>query len=147
MSEKTTLPDGRTAKKDKNGRWREAETGEFISGPDTPKEKLPDQVRLNLDQRKKTFCEFVLQAVQDKGHQVATHQEALGKIIAVQTQIALDPENGTKATSAARFIIQATGFLDDSDPDDQPETERFLLGKELAGELLQIIEEEKDSRE
>ena len=155
MSEKTTLPDGRTAKQDKNGRWR-SEAGTFIPNPQRqgakpnkfckPLAPNPAAKRIQ-DQHKQTFLEFFTQTAQKKGHPVTTPQEAFGAVIAVQTEIALDPNNGAKATSAAHFIIKTTGILDTPDPDDQPETERWVLGKEIAVEFLQAIEEEKESRQ
>lgn len=41
----------------------------------------------------------------------ASPEEAWGRLIAVQAEIALDPENGNKATAAARLVAEATGML------------------------------------
>ena len=138
-------PTGGPPKKIRTAAGGKRTQGYSSQTPAPQKTNPPNTPTSNSTNAKKTFRQFVLQTAQEKGHQVETPEEAFGKIIAVQTEIALDPNNGAKATSAAHFIVKTTGILDDSD--DQPETERWVLGKKLAGELLQIIEEEKDSRQ
>lgn len=41
----------------------------------------------------------------------ASPEEAWGRLVAVQAEIALEPENGSKATAAARLVAEATGML------------------------------------
>jgi hypothetical protein len=41
----------------------------------------------------------------------ASPEEAWARLVAVQAEIALEPENGSKATAAARLVAEATGML------------------------------------
>ncbi|MBN2501241.1 MAG: hypothetical protein JXB38_10715, partial [Anaerolineales bacterium] len=55
----------------------------------------------------------LLAAVRAGGHTADTPEDAWGKLVGVQTEIALEAENGTKATSAAKLVAQATGLLEE----------------------------------
>lgn len=59
-------------------------------------------------------------AVRAKTKKAVSLAEAWAQVIAVQAQIALEVEGGSKATSAARFIAQLAG-LEDLEKGDGPD--------------------------
>ena len=88
---------------------------------------------------------MILEAVQSTGLPAESLEEALGHLMAVQTEIALDKDNGAKATSAARLIGQVTGVLGRGAKQARSEKEGppwFVLGSELALQVLALIEKE-----
>ena len=73
------------------------------------------------------------------GYQAETVEQAWGKLIEVQAELALEKEQGSKATTAARFVGQMTG-LDESEQENR-QTGHLVLGRELALEILDLLEE------
>jgi hypothetical protein len=66
------------------------------------------------------------------------------KLLRVKSQIALDQEGGAKATSAARLVLNILREMEadrDARVEDRP---WFVLGRELAEEVLALVREEQD---
>jgi hypothetical protein len=145
------LEDKRVARRDAGGRWREVDTGRFIA-----KEHVSNSKSLmagggqggKVGEGKRTLRDFVLEAVRHQGHEVETPEEAFGKLIGVQAEIALNKDHGSRATAATKLVAQATGILGESeDPAGETKKDgRRVLGRELAVALLGLIEEEKGRR-
>lgn len=145
------LEDGQEARRDAGGRWREVDTGRFVAKEQVSKNKLlmaGGEQGGKGGEGKRTFRDFVLEAVRHQGHEVETPEEAFGKLIGVQAEIALDKDHGSRATAATKLVAQATGMLgeDEGPAGETKKDERWVLGRELAVALLGLIEEEKGRR-
>jgi hypothetical protein len=44
------------------------------------------------------------------GYSIKSFEEAWGQLVAIQAEIAADPDNGSKATSAIKFVAEAIGI-------------------------------------
>lgn len=158
---KIQLPDGRQVWRDGSGRYRDVKTGKWVSREEIenasalPNTWLPEKDifpanpadapgRANTETEKQ-----IMEAVRGMGREANTLEEAIGHILAVQAEIALEKDNGAKATHAARLIGQITGVLgkgaqkEDTQEEDQP---WFVLGRELAKQILALVEEEQSHR-
>ncbi len=145
------MEDGREARRDAGGRWREVDTGRFIAKEQVSNSKLlmaGGEQEGKGGEGKRTFRDFVLEAVRHQGHEVETPEEAFGKLIGVQAEIALDKDHGSRATAATKLVAQATGMLgeDEGPAGETKKDERWVLGRKLAVALLGLIEEEKGRR-
>jgi len=65
------------------------------------------------------------------------------QIVDVQAQIALDANRGSKSTSAARLVLKALENMENENQDELP-TPWFILGRNLAEEVLMLIEQPSD---
>lgn len=63
-----------------------------------------------LESAQKVALRNVLDAVHREGYEAENLEDAWGKIIRVQAEIALDPAMGSKATTAAKFLSQVLGI-------------------------------------
>ena len=87
----------------------------------------------------------VLEAVRRAGYEANTLEDAWGKIVRVQAEIALDPAMGSKATTAAKFLAQALGIASPelaASGSAPPE-----IGSQAAQNLLALIAAEKKRRD
>lgn len=84
-----------------------------------------------------------MEAVRQQGYEPTSIEDAWGKVILVQAEIALNPEMGSKATTAAKFLMQVSGYFEEKDQR-EPEDER---GQEDFQLILELIDEEKIRRE
>ncbi len=76
----------------------------------------------------------------------ASPEEAWGRLVAVQAEIALDPENGSKATAAARLVAEATGMLPAGESASALQTLAAELDARRAADLLAAIRRERKRR-
>lgn len=152
---KITLPDGRQVWRDGRGRYRDAQTGKWVAREEiepTLPNILPTTAQKKTSGGLQSAAERqIIEAVRGMGREADTLEDALGQLVGVQAEIALDKDNGAKATNATRLIGQITGILgkggkqaEDAEADDQP---WFVLGREHAKHLLALIEEEQARRE
>ena len=107
-----TLLDGRVVWRDGRGRYRDEANGQWV-GAEAIKALLPSPETVQLSEKPKNVRQHVLDAVEGavrrQGYAVKDSAEAFGTVMGVQAEIALDKENGARATSAARLVAQATG--------------------------------------
>lgn len=52
----------------------------------------------------------LINAITKMGYSAKTFEEAWGQLVAIQAEIAADPDNGSKATSAIKFVAEAIGI-------------------------------------
>ena len=110
-----------------------------------------DQTKKNGEYRERSQMlakEYLLAVVQKEGYQVESPVDAWGTLVGVQTKIALDAANGSKATTAAKFVAQATGMIlgGNSDPGELNIDDFDELGGEAALEILQVVLAEQKKR-
>ncbi len=140
-----TLSDGRRVWRDGRGRYRSVATGRFIKRSeiendqqlalfDSDKHTKPTSPSAEAQQRSQAH---MLAAVRAGGHTADTPEDAWGKLVGVQTEIALEAENGTKATSAAKLVAQATGLLDEEQTN--PLGPLLEIMRLLEGETAQAV--------
>lgn len=140
-----TLEDGRTVWRDGNGRLRDAR-GRWVKGKsnalvmsevrevDEGTEEESAALAAQLAARR-----HMLQTVRQLGYPAQDPADAWGKLIGVQAEIAMDGQGGTKATSAAKFVAQATGLLDEEEDSQQMDGLQLNIGPEVAQRLLDIL--------
>jgi len=75
-----------------------------------PTGPLPLSSQKDSDTAQNTARRHLLEAVRHEGFQAKSVEDAWGKIVRVQAEIALDPAMGSKATTAAKFLAQALGI-------------------------------------
>lgn len=98
-----------------------------------------------LDSAQKIALRNVLDAVHREGYEAENLEDAWGKIIRVQAEIALDPAMGSKATTAAKFLAQALGIaVPNISQVSNPPPE---LGSQAAEDLISFIAAERSQRE
>ena len=68
------------------------------------------------------------------------------QIVDVQSQIALDKQSGAKSTSAARLVLKALSEMEKGNLEEEQNAPWFILGRELAEQVLQLIDEEKEKK-
>ncbi len=148
---KVQLADGCTVWRDGGGRYRDVVSGRFVARAVVEGESAAEDDEQPLATRAKQSARVrVMDRVQQRGHAAVSAEDAWGELVGVQAEIALDSDNGSKATAAAKLVAQATGMLDA--PEDGAaegtgrEGEDFLLGRELARQLVSLIEEERTRR-
>jgi hypothetical protein len=85
------------------------------------------------------------QGALEQGLEVDSGAEAFANVMRVQTEIALDKSDPGKATAAARLLTKTTSLITDltKEGGDRP---WFVLGRELAEQVLALINEELDHR-
>lgn len=166
---KITLADGREIWRDNRGRYRDVNTGKWVARLEVeaqsihmeqngkltilpPNRWLPErenpQARLAAGLNAETE-KGIIDAVQRLGLTANSLEEAVGHLLAVQAEIALDKENGAKSTSAARLITQAAGILgktSQTKPEQHEDQSQFVLGARLAKQILALVEAELNAR-
>jgi len=138
--------------KDDRGRYRDKKTHRYV------KKEIVENILLEisaLDQPENdtSLSQKARAATQKHLHETVVEEgipandpaEAWGHLISVQTQIAMDAEKGSKATSAAKFIGKVTGLLQEDEQKTQEN--KALLGRKLAEKLLNLISKEKSQRD
>ncbi|MBT4683249.1 MAG: hypothetical protein HOB70_09450, partial [Chloroflexi bacterium] len=63
-----------------------------------------------------------------------------GHLVGVQAEIAMDKDNGSKATAAAKLVAQVMGTMEGSPAQDEG-IEKLVLGRELAKQVLALLKE------
>lgn len=120
---KIVLKDGREVWRDVRVRYREVETGRWIKAEeaealmDTPQPLLPSE---------------------QTGGQ--SYKSLRKRLMEVQAQIALDREGGARSTSAARLVMNMLKEIEQEEDDQTDDQPWFILGRELAKEVLALIE-------
>ena len=167
---KIILADGREIWRDGRGRYRDVHTGKWVARLEVeaqsisikqdgqltilpPNRWLPDrenpQARLTAGLSAETE-KGIIEAVRRMGLRASSLEEAVGHLLAVQAEIALDKENGAKSTSAARLISQAAGILGktaQTGPEQHEGQSQFFLGARLAKQILALVEAELRARQ
>lgn len=167
---KVKLAGGREVWRDGHGRYRDVNTGRWVARlaveaesisleQDRKQTTLPPnrwqpekqvlQARLSPGLSKEVEKEIIA-AVRRLGLPASSLDEAVGQLLAVQAEIALDKENGAKSTSAARLISQAAGILGKAAPSKTEQQEgqpQFVLGARLAKQILAMAEAELTARQ
>ena len=121
---KIVLTNGREVWRDVRVCYRDVKTGRWI-----PKEEVEPLMEISVRQTKPV--------VFTQGESRSLRK----RLMEVQAEIALDPEAGARATSAARLVLNMLKEIEQEEQtqnDDQP---WFILGRELAREVLAQIEE------
>jgi hypothetical protein len=132
--EEVKLADGRVARRDERGRWREVETGRFVKKGEVKAGE--EQGTSRLATRKS-----MVDKVRQMGLEAKDDNEAWGQLMGVQTEIALDKENGSRATAAAKLVAQASGVMEEGQETEEKDL-TLALGRELALAVLALVEEE-----
>lgn len=129
---------------DNQGRYRDKSTHRYVRKEIVNKFLNSEQViekDISISERVKDATrKYLLQTVRNEGYDVADVSGAWGLLIETQTRIALDPEKGSKATSAAKFIGTVAGFL--VDVEEPPQKNKKVLGIEIAQKIITMILEE-----
>jgi hypothetical protein len=151
-SKEFELPDGRIVQQSPSGRYRDKRTGKWVSKVYVEKMRVAsgwngDQAAKQPLSPRDYVSKAMEQAARESGYEVESMGEAWGKVMQVQAEIALDKKNAAKATAAAKMLAQATKIMDDQEGDKDDQAPWFVLGRELAWEMLFIIQEEKTRRE
>lgn len=120
---KVILKDGRQVWRDVRVRYREVDTGRWIAAEEA--EALMGTTLMSLP-------------LEESGP--AANQILRKRLMEVQAQIALDKESGAKATSAARLVLNMLKDMEQEEDHPGDEKPWFVLGRELAKEVLAIIE-------
>ena len=68
------------------------------------------------------------------------------QIVDVQAEMALDKQAGAKATGAARLVLKTLNEMEQADSDEPADTAWFILGRQLAEQILVLIEMEKEGK-
>jgi hypothetical protein len=147
------LPDGRQARLGADGRYHDVHTGRWLAASEV--ESLPAAGRdskatpaaeaVALTQRQ-MIRDAICRAARRQGHDVDSAEQAVGKLIEVQAEIALDKDDPAKATAAARLLDKLTGLFAEAEEQEDSTQPWFVLGRELAIELLALVEEEQERR-
>lgn len=151
-SKEFELIDGRVVRQTPSGRYQDKRTGKWLSKKVVLELRIAKSIEENQDTRPMLSPrDYVFQAMQQAarkhGYPVESLEEAWGKVMQVQAEIALDKSNAAKATAAARMLAQATGIMEEPEADQDEQTPWFVLGRKLAWEMLFLIREEKTCRE
>ena len=83
--------------------------------------------------------QHMVETVRQLGYPAAGPADAWGKLIGVQAEIAMDGQGGTKATSALKFLAQATGLMEEEEDAQQFDGLQLNIGVEAAQRLLDIL--------
>jgi len=128
---------------DSRGRYRDRKTHRYVRKEIVERfrkeTKLDENIPLSKQAREATQ-KHLLETVNEEGIEAENTADAWGQLIRVQTQIALDPKKGSKATSATKFIGQAAGLL--GNDEHRTIISKVILGQKLAQEILELIGEQ-----
>lgn len=130
---------------EKHKMYRDPKTGRFIARKDIGQYLKIKEERSKKEKQKapnSPLGEKIVEAVREQGIEVNTIEEVWAKLIGIQAEIALDKTNGAKATAAAKLVAQVMGTMDGDSPKEDG-TDMLVLGRELAKEILALIEKEK----
>jgi hypothetical protein len=139
------LRDGRDVRREPDGRYREITSGKWVSAEQVETQRLiltEDGEEQTGKSGQELIQEAVVAAARQQGLAVSSPDEAFAEIVGVQAEIALDKNKPSHATTAARFVIKEAGLAVDEGEDDSGEKPWFLLGRELAQKVLEMVEEE-----
>ena len=146
------LADGRSIWRDENGRYRD-ERGRWVKNSETPDKDMTEAPRLLLEggsepvtvAAQQAARQHLLKAVQELGYSARDAADAWGRLVGVQAEIAMDGQGGTRATTAAKLVAQATGMLDEEEGQTMDGL-KLDIGAEAAGHLLELLAEIRDER-
>jgi len=68
------------------------------------------------------------------------------QIVEVQAQIAMDKEAGARSTSAARLVLKTFAEMEEKEGGLEPDLPWFVLGRQLAEQVLRLLEAESGER-
>lgn len=124
-----TLPDGREVWRDGEGRYFDVTSGERVFEPANKIRDAQAAARRHL-----------VRAVRGENQVVETVFDAWGHLVGAQAKIALGGD-GTKSTTAAKFVAKATGMMDvEEEEKDHSGLERSFQNDRLA-KMLDAIED------
>lgn len=126
---KIQLTDGREIWRQVKVEYREVGTGRWVSAEEV-EHLYPTGWEINS-------LELIKQNLQP--------EQLRQQIVDVQAQIALDAQRGSKSTSAARLVLKALDEMEAEYQGEQP-MPWFILGRELAEEILLLIEHETEAK-
>jgi hypothetical protein len=146
------LADGCSIWRDENRRYHD-ERGRWVKQADVPVENGDIQLPLFQEGENKAITaeaqqaarRHLLKAVQELGYSARDVADAWGRLVGVQTEIAMDGQGGTRATTAAKLVAQATGLLDEEEGQTMDGLQ-LDIGEEAAGQLLAILAEIREER-
>lgn len=102
---------------------------------------------------KKTAGGFAAPGAQEAARQALARavpagspEDAWGQLVAVQAEIAMEAENGSKATAAARLVAEATGMLPGGAPSSPLLEFSLSLSAEDARKLSAAVKAEQRKR-
>ncbi|MBT3239383.1 MAG: hypothetical protein HON98_02645 [Chloroflexi bacterium] len=121
--------------------YRDAKTGRFIAKKDIDNYQVERNKRsLSLSTQQHPIQKKIIQVVQQQGLDARTLEEVWGHLVGVQAEIAMDKDNGSKATAAAKLVAQVMGTMEGSPAQDEG-IEKLVLGRELAKQVLALLKE------
>lgn len=113
--------------------------------PTASTDSLFPSIQGTQDMDQSVARQHLLEAVRHEGYQAESLEDAWGRIIRIQVEIALDPERGSKTTTAARFLAQALGIS--GSKMEKSLTSPPDIDSQSAKNLLSQIADEKMRRE
>jgi hypothetical protein len=143
------LRDGRMVRREPNGRFREIASGKWVSAGQVENQmsRLPEGKGEREEKSRQALVqEAVVGAARQKGMVVSSPDEAFAEIVGVQAGIALDKDKPNQATNAARFIVREAHLTDGEAEEEGKKKPWFILGRELAEKVLEMVEEEIERR-
>ncbi len=121
--------------------YRDAKTGRFIAKRDLAKfQEIRKEKSAVSKSPQQPIKEKIIQVVQEQGLDARSVEEVWGHLVGVQAEIAMDKDNGSKATAAAKLVAQVMGMMEDNTKLDAG-TEKLVLGRTLAQEILALLKE------
>lgn len=127
---KIKLADGREVWRQVSVRFREVESGRWLSAEEVQKFYPAD----------------IVSNVQKKEQASTSVDQIRQQIVDVQAQIAIDRQAGAQSTSAARLVLKTLSEIENTVQKDQDSTAWFILGRQLAEQVLRLVEEELDRK-
>jgi hypothetical protein len=125
---KIRLMDGREVWRKVKVEYREVGTGRWVSAGDVDSLLLPEWSETDAP----------------LGKPKAEIGKIRQQIVDVQSRIALDREVGAGSTSAARLVLKTLNEMENSHLAEGQTKPWFVLGRQLAVQILKLIEEEQE---
>lgn len=85
-------------------------------------------------------------AAKSQGYSTESFPEVVARLIGVQTEIALNKDDPARATAAANYLSRNIRLIGEEDGEGQSAQPWFILGRELAGQVLALVEAEQARR-
>jgi len=111
-------------------RYREVGSGRWVSAKEVDR-LLPEDVKVKPGGRSAPRPDL---------------EQIRQQIVDVQAQLALDKDAGAKSTSAARLVLKMLSELEDKDRKSGPDAPWFVLGRQLAEQVLRLVEAENEEK-
>ena len=136
------LEDGTEVYRDGKGRYRDVVSGRFLRKQDVEKRLRETPGKISPMQAARNG---ILDAVCKLDRPVQTVEEAWARLIEIQTEIALDIEQGSKATTALKFLGAISGL--DIVEENLEQARLELIDPQSARLLLELIEEIQEEQD